>query len=115
MVFETMARRKISERMVKQLLKDGRTATVKNFKSRQGKPFDAALQWDADQGKVKFLFDRTPKPKSKPASGGSKRPTSGPEGTRCPECTQGTIIRGRTAFGCDRWRDGCSYRIPFQQ
>ena len=38
-----------------------------------------------------------------------------PEGMPCPLCGKGTIIRGRTAFGCSEWRNGCTYRIPFEE
>ncbi len=31
-------------------------------------------------------------------------------GSTCPKCGQGTIIQGRTALGCSRWREGCDYR-----
>ena len=34
-------------------------------------------------------------------------------GMLCPVCHQGTVIKGRTAYGCSRWREGCSYREPF--
>ena len=34
------------------------------------------------------------------------------EGAPCPLCGQGRIIRGHTAFGCSRWREGCSFRAP---
>ena len=34
-------------------------------------------------------------------------------GKPCPECGSGTIIKGRTAYGCSRWREGCSFRLPF--
>ena len=33
-------------------------------------------------------------------------------GTTCPVCGKGTIIKGKTAYGCSRWRDGCNYRKP---
>ena len=36
------------------------------------------------------------------------------EGDVCPLCGQGRIIRGKTAFGCSRWREGCTYRVPFE-
>ena len=35
------------------------------------------------------------------------------EGAPCPLCGQGHIIRGKTAFGCSRWKEGCTYRVPF--
>lgn len=34
-------------------------------------------------------------------------------GTPCPQCGKGTIIKGHTAYGCSRWREGCTYRKPF--
>ena len=34
-------------------------------------------------------------------------------GMPCPLCKQGTIIKGKTAYGCSRWREGCTYRQPF--
>ena len=34
-------------------------------------------------------------------------------GMRCPVCGRGTIIRGRTRYGCSRWREGCSYAEQF--
>jgi len=34
-------------------------------------------------------------------------------GMLCPVCRQGTIIKGHTAYGCSRWREGCTYREPF--
>ena len=33
-------------------------------------------------------------------------------GTTCPQCGRGIVIRGKTAYGCSRWREGCGYRRP---
>ncbi|WP_373722756.1 DNA topoisomerase, partial [Bacteroides heparinolyticus] len=35
-------------------------------------------------------------------------------GTPCPLCGKGTIIKGRTAYGCSEWRSGCAFRKPFE-
>ena len=35
-------------------------------------------------------------------------------GMRCPICGKGTIIRGKTRYGCSRWREGCTYAEPFR-
>ena len=35
-------------------------------------------------------------------------------GTVCPVCGKGTIIKGKTAYGCSRWREGCTFRQPFK-
>ena len=34
-------------------------------------------------------------------------------GSPCPLCGQGTVIKGNTAYGCSRWREGCTWRLPF--
>ncbi len=34
-------------------------------------------------------------------------------GMRCPVCGKGVIIRGRTRYGCSRWKEGCTYSAPF--
>ena len=36
-------------------------------------------------------------------------------GMTCPVCKQGIIIKGKAAYGCSRWREGCPYRMPFDQ
>ena len=50
---------------------------------------------------------KTPKKKAAPAS-------EPKEGDVCPLCGQGHIIKGNTAFGCSRWKEGCTYRVPFK-
>ena len=35
------------------------------------------------------------------------------EGHPCPLCGKGVIIKGRTAYGCSEWRNGCTFRKPF--
>ena len=37
------------------------------------------------------------------------------EGAVCPLCGKGTVIKGKTAYGCSRWKEGCSFRKPFAQ
>lgn len=35
-------------------------------------------------------------------------------GTPCPVCGKGTIIKGKTAYGCSNWKNGCTYRVAFK-
>ncbi len=64
----------------------------------------------------------TPKGKetAKPRSPKKKRATSQETATTapdltCPLCAQGTLIRGREAFGCSAYREGCTFRLPYSQ
>jgi DNA topoisomerase-3 len=102
-VFKSMAKRAISARMVKQLLAKGRTDAIKGFKSKAGKPFDAGLEWK--DGKVSFWFPERVAEAPKPAS---------PVGLACPKCGAGHVVRGKAAWGCDRWREGCRFVVPFE-
>lgn len=35
-------------------------------------------------------------------------------GQKCPLCGEGHIIKGKTAYGCSRWKEGCTWRQPFK-
>ena len=34
-------------------------------------------------------------------------------GQKCPLCGEGHIIKGKTAYGCSRWKEGCKWRKAF--
>ena len=34
-------------------------------------------------------------------------------GKPCPLCGKGHIVKGRTAYGCSEWKNGCGWRRPF--
>ena len=51
--------------------------------------------------------------KSKATKSTPKQPTI-IEGAPCPKCGKGVIIKGRTAYGCSLWREGCDWRQPFE-
>ena len=34
------------------------------------------------------------------------------EGSICPKCGKGTLLKGNTAYGCSEWKNGCDYRVP---
>lgn len=36
-------------------------------------------------------------------------------GSVCPLCGKGTVIKGKTAYGCSNWASGCTYRVPFEE
>ncbi len=55
-VWKTVAGKRVSEAQVKQLLAKGRTGQLKGFKSKAGKPFEAALSLDGEY-RVKLEFE----------------------------------------------------------
>lgn len=58
--------------------------------------------------------EKTPSPSATPVSA-ANFDTDSWVGMKCPVCGQGTIIKGHVAYGCSRWREGCTYRMPFEQ
>jgi len=82
---------------------------------------DAAKEIEKKAAQKKARKASAPKkPKTeKNSASGQKKISSqpekkNPEGMPCPLCGKGVIIRGRTAFGCSEWKNGCTYRIPFE-
>lgn len=58
-----------------------------------------------------------PKPAPKPAATAPAATDNNQDsivGTVCPLCGQGHLIKGKTAYGCSRWKEGCNYRVPFK-
>ena len=99
----SICKRAISVQNVKLLLTNGRTGVIRGFISKNGKPFDAALRLD-ENGKVIFDF-----PERESREGGVSQSVRTPV---CPKCGR-AIVKGRTAYGCSGWKDGCDFRIPF--
>ena len=58
-----------------------------------------------------------PKPAVRRARTTKKARATSPKvslGQPCPLCGKGTIIKGKTAYGCSEWKNGCSFRQPFK-
>ncbi|MEL6924203.1 MAG: DNA topoisomerase 3, partial [Bacteroidota bacterium] len=32
----------------------------------------------------------------------------------CPKCRKGTLLKGKSAYGCSKYKQGCSFRLPFR-
>lgn len=58
---------------------------------------------------------KTTKKKTTTAKADNKKTDDSIIGTTCPVCGKGTIIKGKTAYGCSNWRNGCTYRIDFNK
>lgn len=74
------------------------------------------------QGTTDSSSKKEPK-KRAPRKAKASQPTEQPAGQAspdnivgqpCPLCGKGTIIKGRTAYGCSEWKNGCTFRKPFE-
>jgi DNA topoisomerase-3 len=53
---------------------------------------------------------KTAKPKAEKAD----KPAANGELGSCPACASGKILKGKSAFGCSRWKEGCTFRLPME-
>ncbi len=87
-----MAGKDIPEAQVRELLLNGRTSTIRGFKSKAGKKFDARIALSKnEEGKVtglKFDFDDLEQPKLKDV--------------QCPLC-KGDIVKTMFGYGCSNY------------
>ena len=61
-----------------------------------------------EEKKKKNSRSKTAKKSAPPAN----TPTADIIGTPCPVCGKGVVIKGKTAYGCSRWKEGCNFRKP---
>ena len=78
---------------------------------------DIVLKVLSDNTNHKILTDQS----GDQASPKKKQEKTGPRATpvrkleqiKCPKCNEGHIVKGRTAYGCSRFREGCDMLLPF--
>ena len=87
--------KKISENQFIRLLDKGETVTLKGFQTDNGK-VNAKVTFDAN---YRLLLKEIPSDKKK---------------NTCPKCKKGTIIKGKTAFGCSEYKNGYDFVYSFE-
>ena len=99
----TLAGRDLTESQVKSLLTDGRTETIRGFKSKTGKKFDACVALETDETGRKYLkfdFDQAEAKKIKDVS--------------CPLCG-GDIVQTPFGYGCANYKkddpESCRFSV----
>lgn len=90
--------KKISEKQFIRLLKKGSTVNLKGFKADTG-TVEGLLRFDED-----FKLKLEPKKTSEKTK--SKE-------LKCPKCKKGTVIKGKTAYGCSAYKTGCDFKMTF--
>ena len=89
--------KKLSDNQVLQLLKKGKTANLKGFKTDNGK-IDGAIHFDENHDLILKQKKTTPAKKKQ----------------FCPKCNKGEIIKGKTAYGCSAYATGCDFKYLFE-
>jgi len=94
----SFADKKISEKQFIRLLQKGSTVNLKGFKTDSG--FAEGL----------LRFDEHFKLKLEPKKAIAK---AKPKELTCPKCKTGTVLKGRTAYGCSAYKSGCDFKVTF--
>jgi len=130
-VWKTIAGHALSPKELQALLARGYTDPIDGLRAKTGRTFRAAVKLEAS-GKTVFVFppsggdppDPVPREQATratpPVQAGMVPVTEAPPSAAglkaipvaCPQCHQGVLIEGRSAFGCSCWRDGCTFVIP---
>ena len=69
---------------------------------------------DKKQKKKAVKPAKVPRQAKVSAKSAPQASTSPVVGSVCPLCGKGTVIKGKTAYGCSNWASGCTYRVPFE-
>ncbi|WP_114783176.1 type IA DNA topoisomerase [Botryobacter ruber] len=91
--------KQLTDKQVSTLLSKGKTGVIKGFKAENGEAFDAVVSFDAQN---QLLFTKA-----------EKEPEADPF-AQCPSCRQGRLLKGKAAYGCSRFREGCRFVVPFE-
>ncbi|MGV8812484.1 MAG: DNA topoisomerase 3 [Gelidibacter sp.] len=88
----------ISEKQFIRLLQKGSTVNLKGFKTEVGE-VEGLVRFDDN-----FQLVLEPKKSAKKVV---------PDSLTCPKCKKGTVIKGKTAYGCSHFKEGCDFRFTF--
>ncbi|KJD34408.1 DNA topoisomerase III [Tamlana nanhaiensis] len=97
--------KKISEKQFVRLLQKGSTVNLKGFKTETG----------TAEGLLRFgdNFNLTLEPKQTETKKNTETKTEIANANICPKCKTGTVIKGKTAFGCSSYKEGCDFKVTF--
>ncbi|REE82887.1 DNA topoisomerase-3 [Lutibacter oceani] len=101
----TFLNKKISEKQYIRLIQKGCTVNLKDFKTETGL-VTGLVRFDED-----FNLKLEQKNTSTPLSDQKKVP----EKINCPKCKKGTILKGKTAYGCSEYKNGCDFIFSFDE
>ena len=84
--------------------------------SEEGKTKNEEEKTKSEEGKTKSEEGKkkSEEGKKKREDKDKKKSLKVKEGDVCPKCGKGRILRGKTAYGCSRWKEGCDFRAPLK-
>jgi len=108
MPFEFLGK-KISENQLIRLIDKKSTTNLKGFTTDSGK-IEGLVRFDAD---FKFKLE----PKKQPVIANEMKQSvksNDNDIITCPKCKKGTVLKGKTAYGCSEYKSGCDFVFTFE-
>ncbi|MBB4035227.1 DNA topoisomerase-3 [Dysgonomonas hofstadii] len=95
-------------------LKEMLTGIVTNVKNEWGSSITIvdAVKEEAVKSKKKAPKEKKPSEKKKAEKAIKEKTTVS---LVCPLCKKGTILKGKSAYGCSEWKAGCTFRLSFDE
>lgn len=93
--------KKVPEKQCLRLIEKGTSTQLKGF-IRDGEKLNGRIVMDSS-----FILSLEVKEDV-------KAPSKSDDLT-CPKCNKGIVIKGQSAYGCNRWQEGCDFRYTFQE
>lgn len=91
--------KKVTEKQIATLLQKGKTSILKGFVIN-GQKQDGALIFNE---KFEAIFEAKNQKKKENYAGEIK----------CPICNKGTMLKGKSAYGCSQYKEGCKFLVLF--
>lgn len=97
--------KKVSENQLIRLIDKNCTTNLKGFKTDAG-TVEGLIRFDDD-------YNLKLEPKQKVNENKTKQ-TNTSDTIICPKCKKGTVLRGKTAYGCSHYKTGCDFKFLFE-
>ncbi|MDT7831662.1 DNA topoisomerase 3 [Flavobacteriaceae bacterium S356] len=110
--------KKISENQIIRLLDKGSTTNLKGFKTESG-AIEGLLRFDENfniklESKETAIANEIKQTPNNSEITSSNTPRNDYEKIPCPKCKQGTVIKGKSAYGCSAYKEGCDFVFSFE-
>lgn len=96
----TFKEKKLTDKQILQIVSKGKSSTIKGFKDN-GEKIDGIVSLNEQ---FELVLTPTSAKKTKAAKS---------DVLICPKCKKGEIIKGKTAYGCSEYKNGCDFLFSF--
>jgi len=110
--------KKVSENQLIRLLDKKSTTNLKGFQTETGN-VEGLIRFDENfnlklEPKPSVIANKTKQSVNQNKITSSNTPHNNAETITCPKCKKGTVLKGKTAYGCSEYKTGCDFIFTFE-